>query len=62
MLALFKRILTVRYLFDDWFLVILRYFLIKLGLSVKLEARVGNCKIKMNPGVFRRLVSRFSRD
>jgi FkbM family methyltransferase len=60
MLKFFKRILSVRYLFDDWFLVLLRYFLIKLGLSVKLEAKVGGCKIKITPDAFARLVSRFS--
>jgi FkbM family methyltransferase len=62
MLKFFKRILSVRYLFDDWFLVLLRYFLIKLGLSVDLEAKVDDCKIKINPDAFARLVSRFSRE
>jgi FkbM family methyltransferase len=61
MLKFFKRILSVRYLFDDWFLALLRYFLIKPGLSVNLEAKVDDCKIKINPDAFARLVSRFSR-
>jgi len=53
--------LASRYLFDNWFSLLVRYALAGLGFNVRLRARVGDCITELDPEVFARLVSRFSR-
>jgi FkbM family methyltransferase len=56
-----KVALASRYLFDNWFWLLVRYALAGLGFNVRLRARVGDCITELDPEVFARLVSRFSR-
>jgi len=56
-----KTALATRYVFNNWFLLLIKYVLIKFGFNVKLMARVGDCTFKLNPKDFERFVSRFSR-
>jgi FkbM family methyltransferase len=42
-------------------LLIIKYILSKIGLNTKLKARVEGCVFEVEPGVFARIVSRFSR-
>jgi FkbM family methyltransferase len=64
MMPLFKKVktaLAARYLFNNWFLLLFKLVLIKLGFNVKLVARVGVCNFELSPKVFRCLVRRASR-
>jgi len=56
-----KAALASRYVFDNWFSLLIKYALTRLGFNVKLTARVGNCTLELSPEVFERLVGRFSR-
>jgi len=57
MLTSFKKALATRRLFDNWLSLMFRYALIKAGLNVKLEVKIGDCRIEINPGDFASLVS-----
>ena len=60
-LAKARRALYSRYLFDNWLSLLIRYALTRLGLNVRLVARVGDCTFELSREVFERVVSRFSR-
>jgi FkbM family methyltransferase len=49
------------HLFDNWYLLLIKYALSKIGFNVKLKAKIDGCFIEMDPEVFACLVSRFSR-
>ena len=53
--------LANRYLFDNWFPLLIKFALTRLGFNVKLVARVGDCTFELSREVFERFVSRFSR-
>ena len=55
-----KRALRSRYLFDNWLLLLAKYALIKLGLNVKLEAKIKGYSFKLSSDVLVWFVSRFS--
>jgi len=61
MLEKIKRAFATRYLFDNWYLLLIRFVLAKMGFNVRLRARVSKCIFEMDPNVFARFVSRFSR-
>jgi FkbM family methyltransferase len=61
MLTKVRRALASRYLFDNWFSLLIRDILTRLGFNVRLVARVGDCTFELSPGTFEILVSRFSR-
>jgi hypothetical protein len=61
MLEKVRKAFATRYLFDNWFSLIFRYGLSRLGLNIKLEARIEDCAFEVEPDVFARIVSRFSR-
>jgi len=61
MLEKIKRAFVARYLFDNWYLLLIRFVLAKMGFNVRLRARVSECIFEMDPEVFARFVSRFSR-
>jgi len=64
-MPLFKKVktaLAARYVFNNWFLLLIKYSLIKLGFNVKLVARVGDCNFELSPEVFACLVNRASRE
>jgi len=52
--------LASRYLFDNWFSLLIRYALFRLGFDVRLMARVGDCTFELSPEVFGCLVNRAS--
>ena len=56
-----KKALASRYLFDNWFSLLIRYALTRLGFNVRLVARVGDCTFELSPEVFECLVNRASR-
>jgi FkbM family methyltransferase len=60
-LMIIKGALYSRYLFDNWFSLLIRYALIRLGFNVKLVARVGDCTFELSPEVFGRVVGGFLR-
>jgi len=60
-LAKVRRALASRYLFDNWFPLLIRYALFRLGFNVKLVARVGDCTLELSPEAFGRVVGGFSR-
>jgi len=55
-----KKALASRYLFDNWYSLLIKYTLARIGFNVKLRARIGDCTIELDPEVFARFVSRFS--
>jgi len=59
-LAKVRRALASRYVFDNWFSLLIRDILTRLGLNVRLVARVGDCTFELSPETFEKLVSRFS--
>ena len=61
MLMKVRRALASRYLFDNWFSLLIRYALTRLGFNARLVARVGNCTLELSPEGFERFVGRFSR-
>ena len=61
MLTKVRRALAGRYLFDNWFSLLIRDILTRLGLNVRLVARVSDCTFELSPETFEKLVSRFSR-
>jgi len=61
MLTKVRRALDSRYLFDNWFSLLIRDILTRLGFNVKLVTRVGDCTFELSPEAFEKLVSRFSR-
>jgi len=60
-LMIIKGALYSRYVFDNWFSLLIKYALTRLGFNVKLTARVGDCAFELGPEVFRCLVNRASR-
>ncbi len=56
-----RRALASRYLFDNWFLLLIRYALTRLGFNVRLTARVGDCTFELSRGVFEGIVIGYSR-
>jgi FkbM family methyltransferase len=44
--------LTIRYVFNNWFLLLIKYALTRLGFNVKLVARVGDCVFELRPETF----------
>lgn len=56
-----RRALASRHLFDNWFPLLIKSALTRLGFNVKLVARVGDCTFELSREVFERFVSRFSR-
>jgi FkbM family methyltransferase len=56
-----RRLLASRYLFDNWFSLLIRYALTRLGFNVKLTAKVNNCAFELSPEVFGCLVNGASR-
>jgi len=61
MLTKVRRALASRYLFDNWFSLLIKYALIKIGFNVKLTAKVDNCAFELSPEVFGCLTNRASR-
>jgi len=61
MLMKVRRALASRYVFDNWFSLLIKYALTRLGFNVRLVARVGDCTFELSPETFERFVSRFSR-
>ena len=59
-LAKARRALASRYLFDNWFSLLIKYALIKIGFNVKFTAKVDNCVFKLSPEIFGYLVNRTS--
>ena len=53
--------MATHHLFDNWFSLLVRYALIRLGINVKLRARIGDCSFDVSSEVFGRFLSRFSR-
>jgi len=56
-----RRAFAARYLFGNWYSLLLEYVLAKMGFDVRLRARVGECIFEIDPEVFARFVNRFSR-
>jgi len=56
-----RRAFATRYLFGNWYSLLLEYVLAKMGFDVRLRARVDECIFEIDPEVFARFVSRFSR-
>jgi len=61
MLMKVRRALASRYLFDNWFSLLIKYALIKIGFNVKLTAKVDNCTFELSPEIFGCLVNGASR-
>ena len=61
MLRKIRRAFAARYLFGNWYSLLLEYVLAKMGFDVRLRARVGECIFEIDPEVFARFVNRFSR-
>ena len=61
MLRKIRRAFAARYLFGNWYSLLIEYVLAKTGFNVRLRARVGECIFEIDPEVFARFVSRFSR-
>jgi len=56
-----KKALYSRRLFDNWFSLLIKYVLFRLGFDVRLMARVGDCTFELSPEVFACLTNRASR-
>jgi len=56
-----RRALASRYLFDNWFSLLIRYALTRIGFNVKLTAKVDDCAFKLSPETFGCLVGNASR-
>jgi len=54
-------VLASFHLFDNWYLLLIKYALSKIGFNVKLKAKIDGCFIEIDPVVFAQFVSRFSR-
>jgi len=59
-LAKVRRALDSRYVFDNWFSLLIKFALTRLGFNVRLMARVGDCDFKLSPEVFGCLAVRAS--
>ena len=57
-LAKARRALASRYLFDNWFPLLIKFALTRLGFNVKLMAKVNGCTFELGPEVFGYLVNR----
>jgi len=55
-----KKALASRYLFDNWYSLLIKYELTRIGFNVKLRARIGDCTLELDSEVFARFVSKFS--
>ena len=53
--------LVTRHLFDNWYLLLGRYALSKLGFNVKLIASIDNCTFELSPKLFGLLIRSASR-
>ena len=47
-----RRALVSRYLFDNWFSLLIRYALTRLGFNVRLTAKVDDCAFELSPETF----------
>jgi len=56
-----RKALAGRYLFDNWFSLLIKYALLRLGFDVKLTAKIRGCAFEMSPETFEQLISRSSR-
>ena len=56
-----KKALNTRFYFDNWFSLLVRYTLNRVGFNVKLKAKINDCVFRIDPGIFARFVSRASR-
>lgn len=56
-----KMALASRYLFNNWLSLLIKYAFNKLGLSIKLRAKINNCMFDLDPENFASIVSRFSK-
>jgi len=56
-----RRALAARYLFDNWYTLLIRDAMARLGFNTELTARVSDCTIELSIETFEILVSRFSR-
>jgi len=56
-----RRAFAARYLFDNWYSLLIKYVFAKVGLKVKLKARIDGCIHEVTPEGFARLVSRYYR-
>jgi hypothetical protein len=61
MLRKVRSALASRYLFDNWFPLLIRDALIRLGFNVKLIARINGCTFELSPETFGCLAVRASR-
>ena len=43
-----KKALVSRYIFDNWFSLLIRYALIKFGFNIKLRAKINNCVVEID--------------
>jgi len=55
-----KIALAIRYLFDNWFSLLIKYILSELGFNIKIIAKVDNCTIELSPKVLRCLAFKAS--
>jgi len=55
MLTKVRRALAGRYLFDNWFSLLIKFALTRLGFDVRLVARVGDCTFELSPEAFGRI-------
>jgi len=60
-LAKVRRALASRYLFDNWFSLLIKYALTRLGFNVRLMAKVDDCAFELSPETFGCLVGNASR-
>jgi hypothetical protein len=56
-----RKALAGRHLFDNWFSLMIKYALHRLGFDVKLTAKIHGYTFEMSPETFEQLVSRSSR-
>jgi methyltransferase, FkbM family len=59
-LMIIKGALYSRYVFDNWFSLLIKYALTRLGFNARLVARVGDCTLELSPEVFGCLAVRAS--
>ena len=55
-----KKALSARRLFNNWYSLLVKYALNRIGFHVKLKAKIDKCYFNIDPNVFARIVSRIS--
>ena len=58
--AKLRRALAIRYLFDNWYALLIRDAMAKLGFNAKFTARVDNYTIELSDEILDRLVNELS--